>query len=158
MARDNQDTGRGAFLALCVGVVIGVLVAPRSGKETRERIVARSRQSFDNLENRLSDLRSDLAKRIDSLRDLAETVGEEASVQSRAVISKAELLKADLRSSASHLAENTGKARTDAVSDAKRLVRQGGDIMTELERATREIVKNTRAKAHDHAGELADGE
>ena len=136
-------------MGIGIGIIVGLLLAPRSGKETRELLATKSKETMDDLERRLTELRSELGDRIDALKDLAATVSEEARVQSRELISKAEELKADLRSSASNLAKNTGKAKSDAVADAKRLVKHGADIMSDLERATREVVKNTKHQAEE---------
>ncbi len=149
MDRRNQGIVRGTLMGIGVGVVVGLLLAPRSGKETRDLLATRSKETMDDLERRLADLRSELGDRIDALKDLAATVSEEAGVQSRELISKAEVLKEDLHNSASNLAKNTGKAKSDAVADAKRLVKHGADIMSDLEHATREVVKNTKHQAKE---------
>ena len=149
MEKQERNLVRGTVIGIGIGVLIGLLYAPRSGKESRDRLATRGKDTLDDVEQRLGEVRHELDDRIDALRDLAATISEEASVQSQDLLAKAEVLKTDLSGSAANLAKNTGKARADAVVDAKRLVKQGADILSELERATRQVVQNTKQRATD---------
>lgn len=53
MCKNNKNCGFGKFLCGClVGVGLGILFAPKSGKETREEIKAK----FDDVYNKLKEI------------------------------------------------------------------------------------------------------
>jgi len=64
MSKENH-TGRnvaiGAAIAGAVGYIVGVLTAPKSGKETRDDIARKSGEVKDSLLNELSDRQDELA-------------------------------------------------------------------------------------------------
>jgi gas vesicle protein len=53
MAEESKNVGLAYFLAgLAVGALVGVLYAPKSGRETREDIMAGAREGSEYLRNR----------------------------------------------------------------------------------------------------------
>ena len=71
----------GALSGLVAGVAIGVLVAPASGEETRQKIS----DTADNLKRKLRQLRGVTADELDELKDIfeRETEGLKADVRTR---------------------------------------------------------------------------
>lgn len=149
---DRDDGFGGLIIGLLAGLAIGFLVAPRSGRETRERLSRRSRRVLDSLDSSVDQLRDDLGTRIEGLRDLASDLGGEAREESQALIKKAEALKRDLASSTAKLARETGKARTTVAGEVKRLQSEGSEVLQELERLTRRMVSVTKAKVSSDYG------
>jgi len=49
MAATNwQGTGSGLVIGICVGVALGILLAPKSGKDTRDQIVGTVKDGLDD--------------------------------------------------------------------------------------------------------------
>jgi gas vesicle protein len=71
----------GALTALAAGVVIGVLVAPAEGAETRQRIA----DTADSMKKKLRKLRGMAADELDELKDIfeRETAGLRDDVRTR---------------------------------------------------------------------------
>ena len=78
----------GALSGLVAGVAIGILVAPASGEETRQKIS----DTADNLKRKLRQLRGVTADELDELKEIfeRETEGLRDDVRSRVL----ELIKA----------------------------------------------------------------
>lgn len=68
----EEKNGFGFFLlGLGLGVAAGVLLAPKSGAETREYLRSKAEESGDYLRSRTDEGREYLRKRSDELRDSA---------------------------------------------------------------------------------------
>jgi gas vesicle protein len=73
----EEKNGFGYFLlGLGLGVAAGVLLAPKSGAETREFLRSKAEESGDYLRSRADDSRDYIKKRGDDLRDSANDVYE----------------------------------------------------------------------------------
>ena len=73
----EEKNGFGYFLlGLGLGVAAGVLLAPKSGAETREFLRSKAEESGDYLRLRADDSRDYIKKRGDDLRDSANDVYE----------------------------------------------------------------------------------
>jgi gas vesicle protein len=57
MTRDSENSGQGLSMALgfmigvTAGLAAGVLLAPKSGKETREQIAQKTREGYDRAQS-----------------------------------------------------------------------------------------------------------
>ena len=68
----DNNNGLGYFIAgMGIGVAIGMLVAPRSGEETRKYLRERADESRDYLRTRTEEGREFVRRRSDELRDQA---------------------------------------------------------------------------------------
>ncbi len=72
----------GILLGLAAGVIVGVLMAPESGKKTRKRISSESDNFFSDLQDQLQD-------GLDSIRKQYHEYAETAADKSKAVVSEA---------------------------------------------------------------------
>jgi gas vesicle protein len=137
---------KGAVLGGLVGSLAGLLFAPKSGKETQEDLKRKARTMKSDIDTTLTEMQRDLVGRIDDLKDVAKELGGEAREESQGLITRAELLKKDLSSSASNLTKASGEVRDSAIGDAKRLLDDGAAVMAELERVTKKMVGSAKGK------------
>jgi len=73
----EEKNGFGYFLlGLGLGVAAGVLLAPKSGAETREFLRSKAEESGDYLRSRADESRDYIKKRSDDLRESANDVYE----------------------------------------------------------------------------------
>jgi gas vesicle protein len=73
----EEKNGFGYFLlGLGLGVAAGVLLAPKSGAETREFLRSKAEESGDYLRSRADDSREYMRKRSDDLRESANDLYE----------------------------------------------------------------------------------
>jgi len=71
MSEDNGGSQVGFFLAgLGIGAVIALLLAPRSGKETRDIIVQKAEEGRDFVINKSEEIRRQAEDAVDKGKDL----------------------------------------------------------------------------------------
>ncbi len=137
---------RGTIIGAAIGTVAGILLAPKSGRETRQDLKRKAKYLRQDATKRVEQMRRDLGGRIDELKTVAKDLRGEAREESQALIERAEHLKEDLRTSASRIGRNGSKLKDDALVDVKRLMDQGAGVMTELEQLTRKVVSSAKDK------------
>jgi gas vesicle protein len=70
MADDNKTHGIAWFLAgLGVGALVGILYAPKSGREMRENLANSARESTEYLRNRTRQAAEDMSTLVDRSRE-----------------------------------------------------------------------------------------
>ena len=88
MAEDNKAYGLAWFLAgLGVGALVGILYAPKSGRETREDLVSGAREGSEYLRNRTREAAQEVSALVDKSKEqVSEYVerGREAVDRGRA--------------------------------------------------------------------------
>jgi gas vesicle protein len=144
----KEDTmgehGKGVLKGTVFGIILGglaaLLLAPKSGKDTQEALKQRAKQAIKDADTNLSEVEAELGGRIDSLKVAARDLHGEAFEASQRLISRAEIIKNDLKDSADRLATTSKATKPGAARDAKRLVTEGQVVLNELERATRKII------------------
>jgi gas vesicle protein len=71
MSEDNGGSQIGFFLAgLGIGAVVALLLAPRSGKETRDIIVQKAEEGRDFVINKSEEIRKQAEDAVDKGKDL----------------------------------------------------------------------------------------
>jgi gas vesicle protein len=145
----RDDYVKGLFFGTLVGMLAGVLIAPKSGSETRAALKRRSRRLADDLNNRVDQLSYDLGQRVGALREVADDMTADVRERSGELITKAENLKQDLQTSATKLADNGTKAKAEVSTDVKRLISEGSDVMNELENLTRDVIARAKQRRSD---------
>jgi len=71
MSEDNGGSQIGFFLAgLGIGAVVALLLAPRSGKETRDIIVQKAEEGRDFVVNKSEEIRKQAEEAVDKGKDL----------------------------------------------------------------------------------------
>ena len=113
--RRSRAYGILGFLAgAAIGAAIGVLFAPRSGKETRERMAGKARATKDELDEFINEARAEWAKAKGKVVDTATMTKEEVSDFVRFLFEEAEDLKErmgkDFAQSADEVADHARKS------------------------------------------------
>ncbi|HEX7259586.1 MAG TPA: YtxH domain-containing protein [Candidatus Saccharimonadia bacterium] len=138
----------GALVGTLVGGVAALLFAPKSGKETQAEIKQKAQEVVKSGNARLVELGTELDGRIDSLKVAAKELHGEAFEESQRLITRAEILRNDLEASITRLAKTGRDAKQDAAIDAKRLIQDGQDVISELERTTKKIMGSVRERVN----------
>ena len=91
---NERNYGVLGFLAgAAIGAAIGVLLAPRSGKETRERMVGKAGEVKDDLDDLIEMARGEWSKAKGKATDAATMTKEEVSDFVRFLMEEAEDLR-----------------------------------------------------------------
>ncbi|HEY6736518.1 MAG TPA: YtxH domain-containing protein [Candidatus Saccharimonadia bacterium] len=143
---------KGTVIGVVLGTIAGILLAPKSGKETRNDIKDKVRGTYQDFVTRLEAMSDEVGGRVDSLKEAAKDLTGEAREESQELIHRAEVLKQDLRISASNLAKSGAEAKDGAVKQVKQLLTEGADVMSELERVTRKLANSAKGKVQDEFG------
>ena len=112
---NERNYGVLGFLAgAAIGAAIGVLFAPRSGKDTRERIAGKAGAVKDDLDELIEKARGEWSKAKGKAGDAATMTKEEVSDFVRFLVDEAEDLKErlgrDVANSADEVADRARKA------------------------------------------------
>ena len=145
---------KGTLIGVVLGAVAGILLAPKSGKETQEDIKRKVRGTYEDIQKRLEKMSDEVGGRVDSLKEAAKELKGEAKEESQELIRRAEVLKQDLRVSATNLAKSGNQTKDVAVKEVKQLLGEGAAVMSELERVTRHLAGSAKSKMSD----VADGD
>ncbi len=94
----------GAILGGAIGAGVGILLAPRSGEETRRLI-------RDDMERRYMESKEAVNERVDALRDKAEEVGDQLRDSADNLRRKAQEISDEL--------EETGRKTLTKMTDKK---------------------------------------
>ncbi len=89
----KQKLGLGIVIGSVVGVIAGLLTAPKSGKETREDIKKRAQEVKGSLERKLKDAHKELGTLSEELKEKAKTVQGKAKEELNELAKKADELK-----------------------------------------------------------------
>ena len=151
MAEKEHTKGflKGAVVGTIIGGVTALLFAPKSGKETQKDIKDGAKKAIKIGTAKLNEVEGELSGRIDELKVAARDLHGQAYEESQRLITRAEMLKHDLGDSAARLAKGQKDLADGAQIDAKRLVREGQEVIAELERVTKKVMKTARDKASD---------
>lgn len=140
---------KGTIIGALVGAMAGVLLAPKSGKETQDDIKRKVKGTYDDIQRRLEKMSDEVGGRVDNLKEAAKDLHGEAKEESQELIRRAEVLKQDLRISATNLSETGAQTKDVAVKQVKQLLNEGAAVMTELERVTRHLASSAKSKVSD---------
>jgi gas vesicle protein len=140
---------KGTLLGALIGAVGGILLAPKSGKETQDDIKRKVKGTYQELVGNLQTLSDDVTGKVDTLKAAAKDLKGEAREESTELIRRAEVLKQDLRIAGTSLAKNSGQTKDTAMKQVKFLMGEGSDVMKELERVTKRLATSAKDKAKD---------
>lgn len=140
---------KGTIIGAAIGALAGILLAPKSGKETQDDIKRKVKGTYADIQRRLEKMSDEVGGRVDSLKEAARDLKGEAREESQELIRRAEVLKQDLRVSASNLADSGVQTKDVAVKQVKQLLNEGASVMTELERVTRHLANSAKGKVAD---------
>ena|SRR6266568_2762164 len=137
---------KGTILGALVGAVAGVLLAPKSGKETQADLKRKVKETYSDVAGRLQQLSDDVTGQVDHLKEVAKDVSAEAKDESKGLIKRAEVIKQDLRISATNLTKEGDKTKNVATENVKALLDEGAEVLKELERVTKKLASSTKEK------------
>lgn len=143
---------KGTIIGAGIGAIAALLLAPKSGKETQADIKRKVKGTYQDLHNKLEDLSDELAGRVDNLKVAAGDLKGEAKEESQDLIRKAEMLKQDMRIAASDMAKSGEKTKDTAMKNVKKLIGEGSDVMSELERVTKVLANSAKEKVKTDKG------
>lgn len=124
---------KGTLLGAVAAGIGALLLAPKSGKETREDI----HQSFNDVKDRLN-------KGLDDIKEASVRVKEDSVAETRALIRRAEKLRQDLNATALKLSSVSDDTKHEVTEQASALITEGQAMVEELETLGREL--STSAK------------
>ncbi len=146
---------KGTIIGVAVGAVAALLFAPKSGKETQSDIKKKVKGTYQDAHNKLEDISDELAGRVDNLKVAAGDLKGEAKEESQNLIHKAEILKQDMRIAASDMAKSGANTKDTAMKHVKQLIGEGSDVMSELERLTKQLATSAKDKVKSNKGDGA---
>lgn len=140
---------KGTLIGAIIGVVGGILLAPKSGKETQEDIKRKVKGTYQDIRDSLDLLGDEVSGKVDTLKAAAKDLKGEAKEESQELIRRAEVLKQDLRIASTNLTKSGGKTKDTAFKQVKLLMAEGTEVMKELERVTKRLAASAKDKAKD---------
>lgn len=144
---------RGTLLGLAVGLIGGVLLAPKSGRETQADIKRRAKGIIGDASQRADQLQNQLGDRVERLKAAAKDLGEEAREESQGLIARAELMKQDLRTSTKSLGNAGRGAKDETMASISQMMDHGATLMNELESATKRLVRSAKGKLRSQSAD-----
>lgn len=136
MSKRSRNVGMGVLLAGLAGYAIGVLTAPKSGKETRADIKNKARKAQIEAEKKLKQLNSELTELIDKGKQRAKTVSASTKDELNDALKKAQKAKSKAREMLSAIHE--GDADDE---DLKVAVKDINSALQHLKKYVRKDVK-----------------
>ena len=140
---------RGTVMGIIAGLVGGILLAPKSGKETQDDIKRKVAGTYNDILASLESLSEEVGGKVDNLKSAAKDLKGEAKEESQELIRRAEVLKQDLRIAGTNVAKNGTKSKDSAMKQVKLLMGEGAEVMKELERVTKRLAGSAKEKAKD---------
>jgi gas vesicle protein len=142
----KRNFWKGTLVGVVLGAAAGILLAPKSGKETQEDIKRKVKGTYHDIQQRLEAMSEEMSGRVESLREAAKDLKGEAREESQELIRRADILKQDLRVSATNMAKSGAQTKDVAVKEVKQLLGEGAAVMSELERVTRHLATSAKDK------------
>lgn len=72
----NKNVLASLLLGAAAGAVLGILLAPDKGKETRKKISKKSGEFGDGIKNKFNDVKETIKTKYDNIRQDANTILE----------------------------------------------------------------------------------
>lgn len=121
MNKDLRNVGIAAVVGLAAGYALGILTAPKSGKETREDIKDASTKAYKAAEARLKDVYEDLGDVIEKAGKQAKQLNEKGRAQLDSLVSAAHDAQARVKKlvGSARNGEGTPEEFEDAVKAAR---------------------------------------
>jgi gas vesicle protein len=153
MKKHDSGNGflKGTIIGAAIGALAGLLLAPKSGKETQDDIKRKVKLTYKDVQTQLHTMSDEVGGRVDTLKSAAKELKGEAREESQELIRRAEVLKQDLRIAGANMAESGTQTKDEAIKNMKHLMNDGTKIMAELERVTKQLAGSAKDKLGDSA-------
>jgi len=124
MDRRTGKFAAAAVLAGLAGYIVGILTAPKSGKETRKDIKDAAQSKITELEKRLKKIHTELSAQITKVKKQAATLKGKAKKEADTLIERATNAKDKVREALSsvHDGEADDKDLQKAIDEAEKAV------------------------------------
>lgn len=140
MKESNKKIAVGAIIAGAAGYVVGILTAPKSGKETRQDIQKTAAKAKAEAERRLKSLHSELTTLIGRAKKSTTKLQRSAAVEYNKAIDKAQ--------NAKHKASEILSALHEGDADDEDLQKAVKDVNQAIDHLKKYVTKNdTNQKA-----------
>lgn len=125
MRKRTKQAAVGTVIAAGIGYAIGVLTAPKSGKETRKDIQSAAQKAKTNAEKQLKKLHSELSEVILIVQKKSVGVKTKAAADARSALAIAKKAKLKAREVLSALreGETTNEDLQSAISETKAAIK-----------------------------------
>lgn len=142
MARRLTTGGVG----LLAGAAAGLLLAPKSGKETREDLRRGMGKIRSSAQSGLERINRELDSQINQLQDLARDLKGEAAAGVKSAVNEAELLRKDIRVVLADWSRLGGDAKVTANRNSRQLMAGGKRMAAELKRLVAGLSQSAKAR------------
>jgi gas vesicle protein len=146
MDQESMKNAQKVVTGTLIGVLAGIMIAPRSGRETREMLKKHGKDTLDSLQDKLAAIRFKLSNKIEDLREISSELTGELKTQSQELIRRAEVLRDDLKVAAIEFADATDEAKEAAAERIQVLMADAKAVSHELSRTTKEMTRVTKEK------------
>ncbi|MEK7602878.1 MAG: YtxH domain-containing protein [Patescibacteria group bacterium] len=125
MRKRTKQAAIGTVIAAGIGYAVGVLTAPKSGKETRKELQTAAQKAKTNAEKQLKKLHGELSDIIESVQKKSIGLKTKATSEARHALVAAKKAKAKTREvlSALHEGETTNEDLQAAISETKSAIK-----------------------------------
>ena len=155
---DSRMRTQGALLGALVGVTAGILLAPKSGKETREDISDAFDETVKTVKDTTNDLVDSAADMVDNAKDSYEDMKYRAYTDLEPVREGFDHGKEIARQTGKQLAETAGNVKDNVSEGAeevgKIISNTATDVASDVKEGAKEAAEVTSEK-HDKTAELA---
>ena len=137
---------KGTIIGGLVGATLGILFAPKSGKETRQQIKQGAQNVAKDLQVRLQKLGDQVASELTALKAVAGELTEEAKEESQELLSRGAQFQSDLKLAISELAASTQSTGQQAAEHWGKLADEGQSIAKEARRVAKTVAGSAATK------------
>lgn len=137
---------KGTIVGVVVGAVAGILLAPKSGKETQEDIKRVVKQTTGDLKIKVDKMSKELADRVELLQAAATDLKGEAKEESRELIKRADVFRQDLRIASANIVSDGNQVKDSVANNLKPLLAEANDVVKELDRFTKHLSISAKKK------------
>ena len=140
---------RGTLYGVIIGLLGGILLAPKSGRETQDDIKRRAKQMMGDTSRQVDKLQNQLGAKVEKLKEAAKDLSEEAREESLSLIARAQVMKQDLRTSTKSLGQVSKGTKDETLANVRQIMDQGATLMNELEDATKRLMRSAKSKLRE---------
>ena len=89
MNKESKNVAAGITIGAVLGFVAGLLLAPKSGKQTRQDITDHMKKIADQAEARLHAIQTELSERVDQAEEQVKKLGKKISSEAKESLAQA---------------------------------------------------------------------